>query len=88
MLRICISHLYPITLLCLIVGRGQIPNFGNKSLKFTSLLYENDLKIPPPPILRNVVNFPSRAFYSTFDPPFPTIKHESVTISGHLNDLN
>ena len=30
MLGICIFHLYPITLWCLLVERGQIANFGEK----------------------------------------------------------
>ena len=51
MLGIRISHLYLMTLLRLIVGRGQIANFGKKTS--SSFNY-----YPAPVILKNLDNFP------------------------------
>ena len=66
-------RLYILTLLCLIVGEGQIASFWEK--KPLSLFnYYKRMTWKQPPHLKNLDNFPPGAFYST---PL-TIRHKRV----------
>ena len=68
MLVICISHLYPITLLRLIVGRGQVQVY--------LIIIREWAKNTPLPILKNLDNSPPGAFYSTSTPSFLQLGRE------------
>ena len=72
-----------ITLLCLILGGDQITNFGEKDPQVHLYIireWPNSPTTNPPPILRNLDNFPRGTFYSTHKRVYTVYREAEVKI--------